>query len=104
MIPRIINITKLDQFNVYCLTNLREIIRIDFHSYFEAKAKKGNAFEYLLDINNFQKIKCNGRSLYWEGLVKEIDENGTESVGTFELDPVVLFEKGIKVEMEMASV
>ncbi len=95
MIPRLQKILSTNGYVVSCMTDQGKI-DIDFKDFITQRLEKGNVYEYLLLPENFNLIKCNGRTLYWEGLATAVNLDGSKVKADFELDPIVLYELGIR--------
>jgi len=96
-IPRILQITKVHNYEVNCVFNNGEHRIIDFKEIFKdwKLEKKKKDFRYpLLDKKIFKEVSLTDNTLSWERIKKKIKlSNGLEYEVSFELDPIVLFEK-----------
>jgi len=95
--PRILKISKVEDYKIYCVFNNGEHRMIDFNEFFkEWKLKnKKKDFRYsLLDKKIFKKVSLIDNTLGWESIKKKIKlSNGLEYNVSYELDPIVLFER-----------
>ena len=96
-IPRILRINKVEGYQIYCVFNNGEHRIIDFNEIFESwnLDKNKEDFRYpLLDKKVFKQVTLTDNTLNWESIKKTIKlSNGLEYNVSFELDPIVLFEK-----------
>lgn len=93
-VPRIIKVTQVIGFKVYCAFNTGEHRIIDFARLFDKWNYSSDAFRSkLLDIKEFQQLELKNGTLHWPNLVqKTMLSNGMEFEVTFDLDPIVLYE------------
>ena len=95
--PRILKITKVDAYQIYCVFNNGEHRIIDFEAFFKEwnLRKKKKDFRYpLLNKKIFKKVSIENNTLGWSSITKHIKlSNGMEYNVPFELDPIILFEK-----------
>ena len=99
LIPRILKITKVHNFKVFCVFNNGEHRIIDFKPFFKQwnLSKKKKDFRYpLLKKNVFDSVSLSDNTLAWESIRKKIKlSSGKEFDVAFELDPIVLYDKSI---------
>ena len=99
VVPRILKITKVEDFKVYCIFNNGELRIIDFNPIFEKwgiKNKKEDFRHPLLNEAVFNTVQLIDNTLGWESVRKKIRlESGKSFDVAFELDPVVLYEKSV---------
>ncbi len=97
IIPRILRINKVEGFQIYCVFNNGEHRIIDFNEIFKEWNLGENKEDFrnpLLDEQVFKQVTLTDNTLNWESIKKTIKlSNGLEYHVSFELDPVVLFEK-----------
>lgn len=95
--PRILKISKIEDYQIYCVFNNGEHRVIDFNEIFKEwnLKKKKKDFRYpLLDKKVFKKVELLDNTLGWKSIKKKIKlSNGVEYNVSFELDPIVLFER-----------
>ena len=93
-IPRIIKISEVKGFIIYCVFNNGEHRVIDFNQLFKAWNTKENVFQkQLLAKEIFQKVQLHEGTLRWPDLTQKIKlSNGMEFDAPFDIDPIVLYE------------
>ncbi len=93
-IPRIIKITKVRDFKIYCAFNTGEYKIINFTKFFERWNLKKTDFAYpLLKPSRFRKVKLINGTLSWPDIKKTIKIGSGQEFETYlDLDPVVLYE------------
>lgn len=104
-IPRVLKIEKVEGFKVTCMFNNGESRMIDFDSVFKKWNLNENDFEYpLLNEKEFKKVGLKNHTLSWNNIgIKMLNEDGTEQVYPYEIDPITLFEESIEIDDEMSK-
>lgn len=102
LIPRILKITNVENFKIYCVFNNGDFRIIDFNLIFkewEIKSKKDDFRYSLLKEEIFNTVHLTDNTLAWDSVRKNIKlKSGKEFNVAFELDPVVLYEKSVPDE------
>ena len=89
----IVKILDVEPYSVTCLWNNDEIRTVDLDDFIGEKVKNpNNSYSQLQDKDRFLQVKCDGSTLYWDNGVKMIDYDGTEKMGSLDIDPHVLYE------------
>ena len=93
-IPRIIKISRIYGFMLYCAFNTGEYRIIDFAKFFEVHDFKSDSLRSkLLDSKEFGKVQLHEGTLRWPNLIQKVTlSNGMEYEAMFDLDPIVLYE------------
>lgn len=95
--PRILKISKIEGYKIYCVFNNGEHRIIDFDEFFKEwnLKKKKKDFKYpLLNKKVFKTVSLENNTLGWSSVRKLIKlSNGMEYDVPFELDPIVLFKR-----------
>ena len=108
--PRILKISKVKDYQVYCVFNNGEHRIIDFEGFFKEwnLRKKKKDFKYLLlDKEVFKTVSIDNNTLSWKSVTKYIKlSNGMEYNVPFEIDPIVLFQesKSDKLKLKEHSI
>ena len=91
-IPRIKSIDGINGFNIVCTFTTGERKTLDFQKLFSEWDVQPKDMEYpLLKESEFQKVKVHDGTLAWENVkVTVTDEEGTERLEAYEIDPLVL--------------
>lgn len=94
-IPKIIKITKIADFKVYCIYHNGEDRIIDFHKIFAAWDFEKMPFKKALkDETFFQTVTLSNNTLSWPTLLKTIVlKDGSRFEVPFELDPLFLYQQ-----------
>ncbi len=92
-IPRIKSIDGINGFNIVCTFTTGERKTLDFQKLFSEWDVQPKDIEYpLLKESEFQKVKVHDGTLAWENVkVTVTDEEGTERLEDYEIDPLVLY-------------
>ena len=95
--PRILKVSKIIGYKIYCVFNNGEHRIIDFDLFFKEwnlrRRKKDFRFS-LLDEKVFKTVAIENNTLGWNSIRKHIKlSNGMEYDVPFELDPIVLFKR-----------
>lgn len=97
----VVEIIKVDGYNVTCLFNDGKVLTIDFLSWILPRVKSDNIYSKLLNQEVFNTIGCNGITIYWPGLAKVTQLDGTTEPCEFDLDPIMLYEFATQKEALM---
>lgn len=99
LIPRILKITKVQNFKIYCVFNNGEHRIIDFKPVFKEWNLSKNKSDFrhpLLKEDVFKSVSLSNNTLIWESIRKKINlSSGKQFDVAFELDPIVLYNKSI---------
>ncbi len=104
-IPRILKISRIEGYKIFCMFNNGELRVIDFESLF----KKWNVSEkdvefILLQQKEFEKVQLRNYTLSWNNIQIELaDENGIIQKYPYEIDPIVLFQNSETVKTDELS-
>jgi len=91
MIPKIFRIEKLKNFKILCCFNTNQNLEINFIDYFKMNA--GNTiYKKLKSKKIFDTIDCNGRTVFWPKMAKQMFQNGEILESDYEMDPVMLYD------------
>ncbi len=104
-IPRILKIEAIQGFNVTCMFNNGESRVIDFKSLFNKWNVGEFDIEYpLLTESEFKKVTLRNHTLSWQNIeLKLLNEDGTEQIHPYEIDPFTLFEASTETENELSK-
>ena len=93
-IPRIIRISKVKGFRIFCAFNNGEHRIIDFSMLFEKlNFKRDEMWRKVMDPKTFKTVELYDNTLSWPGVRKEIRlKSGKTFNVAFDLDPIVLYE------------
>ncbi len=98
MIYQIKNILNIEHYKITCLWNTGEVRVIDLEKKLnEWGDHDKSVYRKLLNEQLFKTVKCDGTTLYWEGLATVIETDGTKHPAPLDLDPQTLFEQSKKV-------
>jgi hypothetical protein len=97
----ILKILDVEPFKVTCLWNDNLIRIIDLEPFLRMKSiNPNNSYTQLKNEQRFNKVKCDGTTLYWdEGITME-DVDGTIKQAPLDIDPDVLFEMSLSKRKE----
>jgi hypothetical protein len=100
--PRIAKILNIDGFNIFCQFTSGEMKVIDFEKLLQIwNPIPTNPTFQLLDLQIFQKVELQDGILTWPDIkIKLKDWNGIEQLYDFDLDPVVVFESGVRFKSD----
>ena len=93
-IPRILKISEIKDFTIYCAFNNGEHRIIDFKSLFKKWRINEKSFNYLITKEEiFKGVKVVNNTLSWPQITQKITlSNGMEFNTPYEIDPIVLYE------------
>lgn len=104
MLPRILKITNLDEFKVFCLWNTGEERVIDFEKLILDYPKILK--DKLLNKEIFQTISYNpdAKTIYFPKMIKTLNPDQGESLGDLDFCPDVLYSQSYKLSIESALI
>ncbi len=91
MIPKILRIEILKDFNILCCFNTGQNFEINFIDYFSLYLDN-SMYKKLKSKVIFDTIDCNGRTVFWPNMAKQVLPNGDIQVCDYEMDPVMLYD------------
>lgn len=97
-VKRIIKIHNVEGYLIHCLFNNGESRIIDFTKLFKTwKVGNGDIEELIAtQIVEFAKVELIDGTLTWKNLsIKGFDENGSETIAFYDIDPIVLYENSV---------
>ncbi len=90
MLPRVKTILAVESYKVTCLWTTGEVREIDFQLYLN-ESKSQSPIARLIDKHLFNKVKTDGRTLYWDSLLTMIDYDGSQHPAPLDFDPDVMY-------------
>ena len=100
MIPKILRIEKLKDFNILCCFNTGQKFGINFLEYFKMNPDN-TIYNKLKSKEIFDTIDCNGRTVFWPKMASQIVQNGDIIESDYEIDPVMLYDFASKSAFQM---
>ena len=95
MLPGILKIIDVKPYFIICEWNTGETRIIDFEKKLLSKSNsESSSYKKLLDKNIFELVKLDTtiKTIYWEGLSKMIDTDGSVFPANLDFSPEVLYE------------
>lgn len=91
MLPRVKTILSVEPYKVTCLWTTGEVREVDFQQYLN-DSQPQSPIARLTDKSLFSKVKTDGRTLYWDGLLTMIDYDGSLHPAPLDFDPDVMYQ------------
>jgi len=93
-IPRIKEINKIVDYQIFCSFTNGEFRFIDFAKLFKEWDIQPSDIEYkLLNLDEFSQVQLRNGTFSWENIkVSLLDENNREIMQAYEIDPIVLYQ------------
>ena len=100
MIPKILRIEKLKDFNILCCFNTGQMFEINFLDYFKMNPDY-TIYKKLKSKEIFDTIDCNGRTVFWPKMAIQIVQCGDIMESDYDIDPVMLYDFASKSAFHM---